>query len=180
MKNNSAVVAVREGVQADAEIVFKIRANSRTEAYKAFLTPKAWRSFEIQNAASPENLANWQAKVAEYLGDPNVYIFRVATVNNTVAGWSLSDIRKDSVHLMRLFTDPSYQGMGVGSALMSDLFTQVGDKRITLTVLRPNLRAINFYRKHGFTEVGNARYSYLGVVCVKMEKHAPHLDKTLV
>lgn len=180
MKITATKVIIRTATEADAKEIFAIRANARATAYKGFLAPKSWASFKVQNALSPENLAKWLKNVKDYLAQTDIYIFRVATINDTVVGWSLSDIRRDQVHLMRLFVGQNLQGYGVGSKLLNDLYEFAGDKRITLTVLRPNVHAINFYKKHGFTELGEARYNYLSVPCVKMQKQSPHLDKSTV
>lgn len=180
MKKTLTPVIVREAAAADLPTVFIIRAKARAAAYKPFLSPNSLRSFEIQNAVNAATLNRWKDKAANYLAEKDTYVFKVATIDGRVVGWSLAEVRQDEFYLMRLFVDPEYQGFGVGSALLKHLHPLAADKPITLSVLKPNLPAINFYKKHGFKEVRDAKRTYLGVHRFVMEKPAPHLDKNTV
>jgi ribosomal protein S18 acetylase RimI-like enzyme len=177
MNSTSTKVTVREAAAADFPTVFIIRAKARAAAYKPFLPPKSLRSFEIQNEVNAATLSSWNDKAANYLAEKDVYIFRVATMGGKVVGWSLAEVRRDELYLMRLFVDPEYQGHGVGSQLLKHLYPLAGDKPITLSVLKPNLPALIFYKKHGFKEVRDAKHTYLGIHRFVMEKPAPHVDK---
>ena len=64
--------------------------------------------------------------------------------------------------LHKLYIDASLPKQGLGSQLMWRLMDTVGPKELTLAVNRANVRAINFYFKHGFvidrlqaTDIGN-------------------------
>ncbi len=176
MQNDNGVI-VREAVTADLPTVFIIRAKAREVAYKPFLSPKSLLSFQIQNAVDDDTLRKWADKATNYLTEKDTYIFKVATIDRKVVGWLLAEIREAEVYLMRLFVDSEYQGYGVGSKLLQSIYRLAGNKPVTLSVLKPNLQALNFYKKHGFKVVRDARHTYLGVSRFVMEKPAPHLDK---
>lgn len=60
---------------------------------------------------------------------------------------------------MSICVHDSYQGMGIGSDLMEELIKYAqreGARRITLSVIRNNVKAISLYRKYGFKPTSNS------------------------
>ncbi len=65
-------------------------------------------------------------------------------------------------HVMNIAVDSDYQGIGVASALLAELYERVGDDeaRYTLEVRRSNLLAIRLYEREGFRAAGLRRRYY--------------------
>ena len=64
---------------------------------------------------------------------------------------------QNPVEIVRLYVDQEAIGLGVGAALMQSLFDEArrqGHQTIWLGVWERNARAIAFYRRWGFEEVG--------------------------
>jgi diamine N-acetyltransferase len=63
------------------------------------------------------------------------------------------------VEVKRIYTLTRMQGSGLGKALMDTaLAGAVGSARVLLGVKADNARAIAFYAKHGFAEIGTRRF----------------------
>lgn len=172
MIKQSTKVAIRPARLTDATILFKIRTLARRSVYPGFLSPAGLRSFEIQNAPVPYNLDAWRERVQNYIDQSETYAMQVAIANKRPVGWSLLKTKPDeeSTHLMSLYVDPAYQGLGIGAQLLNDALGRTKYKRITLTVIKANKAAVGFYERHGFTYKATTKYAYLGAKSIKMEK----------
>jgi GNAT superfamily N-acetyltransferase len=92
------------------------------------------------------------AAVADWLFDHS--IFWVWEEDGAIHGFSAADPRDGTI--FALFVHPSYEGRGVGRALLPlayDLLRESGYATATLTT-EPGTRAERFYRRDGWTEVG--------------------------
>ena len=88
------------------------------------------------------NLALTQASIAT-----------VAEANGQIVGYQISTANSDGGHLARLAVNPSYQGQGVGFALVQDMLTQfqrVGAIRVTVNTQTDNTASLALYQKAGF------------------------------
>jgi len=65
-------------------------------------------------------------------------------------------------HIMNIAVDAEYQGQGVASALLAELYERVDDEtaRYTLEVRRSNRLAIGLYEREGFRAAGLRRSYY--------------------
>lgn len=57
---------------------------------------------------------------------------------------------KHTLHIHRLAVHKDYKGTGVSDLLMHTIFLGVEADRITLMVSTENVRAVRYYKKHGF------------------------------
>jgi ribosomal protein S18 acetylase RimI-like enzyme len=112
----------------------------------------------IYGAAKVRELtALWHsvAALTEQASRPDT-VFLYADDGGRVVGSSYA-LRQggDVVHLSRLYVAPRLQGQGVGQALMAATFAALpGASCQRLEVEPKNVRAITFYRRHGFVEAG--------------------------
>jgi ribosomal-protein-alanine N-acetyltransferase len=99
-----------------------------------------------QNSLASLDLAYRQAAVAT-----------VAENDGEILGYQISTAAPVGGHLARLAVLPSYQGMGIGSALVQDLlwqFRRRGAQRVTVNTQKDNLASLALYRKAGFLSTG--------------------------
>lgn len=75
----------------------------------------------------------------------------------------------DVVVIEALFVDPSVQGMGVGGALLDELFERVKRASIARITVAASLTAVDFYAHMGFSRAGRG-LSNTGVETVMMER----------
>jgi [ribosomal protein S18]-alanine N-acetyltransferase len=73
-----------------------------------------------------------------------------------LAGYLICSRYEQVWHVMNVAVDLDYQRLGVASALLAELYVQVGDDhaRFTLEVRRSNHPAIHLYEREGFRAAG--------------------------
>jgi [ribosomal protein S18]-alanine N-acetyltransferase len=79
-----------------------------------------------------------------------------------LAGYLICSRYEQVWHVMNVAVDVDYQRSGVASALLAELYVQVGeeDARFTLEVRRSNHPAICLYEREGFRAAGVRRRYY--------------------
>jgi len=112
------------------------------------------RMSEIRFAVRENQLANPSriAPVVDWLFEHS--IFWVWEEDGAIQGFSAADPRDGSI--FALFVDPSYEGRGIGRALLPlacDVLREAGHTTATLTT-EAGTRAERFYRADGWIEVG--------------------------
>lgn len=68
---------------------------------------------------------------------------------------------ENPLELRRLYAMPQHHGRGVAASLLAEAITEAirhANDALWLTVSVENHRAINFYRKHGFSAVGEQQF----------------------
>lgn len=88
----------------------------------------------------------------------------VAEANGQIIGYQISTATPVGGHLARLAVTPSCQGQGVGSALLTDLLTQMrrrSARKITVNTQQNNIASLKLYQKAGFHLTGEAYPVYL-------------------
>jgi [ribosomal protein S18]-alanine N-acetyltransferase len=87
--------------------------------------------------------------------------FRVATVDpvslGEPAGYIVSWLVADEVHVLKLAVDPPYRRRGVGTALLRDSLGSLAARGATMAYLevrKSNAGALAFYHEAGFDPIG--------------------------
>ncbi len=90
--------------------------------------------------------------------------FLVAEINSIVVGYIVGfRVSEETVRIFSFAVRSEYQNRGIGSALLKeviDIFRQSGVVEILLEVRQSNIKAIRFYKKHGFRQIGIAEKYY--------------------
>ena len=154
-----------------AEVSMKIRYGTIDDA--AMLAELGAKTFYDTYASdnTAENISAYIGKSfsteiqSNELADTNI-IFLIAELENRPVGYAKLklDSRDESIRgtkqieIERIYSLEEYIGRGIGKALMQaaiDDAKQRGCNSIWLGVWEQNSRAINFYKKWGFHEVGS-------------------------
>lgn len=113
------------------------------------------------------------SRYAEWLAQPSSRIYIAETpIGNGPMGYivlddpklPLDEISSADQELKRIYLLHRFQGTGVGQALMEKAIAaakEAGKRRLLLGVYSKNHRAIAFYKRNGFVEVGE-RYFQVG------------------
>ncbi len=91
------------------------------------------------------------------------YVFLVAvTEDGKLAGLTTAKLIKPStMHLLRLYVLPEYQGIGLGTLLYKSALEQFhGISTVRLGVIEGNQKAIRFYENQGFIKTGEEKESF--------------------
>lgn len=148
---------VRYGTIVDATMLSELGAKTFYDTYASDNTPENIDAY-IRKSFSTE------IQIAE-LSDPNI-IFLIAELENEPVGYvKLKLDSKDEsitgtkvIEIERIYSLQQYIGKGIGKALMQAAIDEAKQKAcdsIWLGVWEKNPRAINFYKKWGFREVGS-------------------------
>lgn len=82
-----------------------------------------------------------------------------------IARPDLPGARAGDIELKRIYTLSRFHGAGVGAALMEAAVTAAaGHQRLLLGAYRGNERAIAFYRKNGFEQIGERKFDVGGTL----------------
>lgn len=114
-----------------------------------------------------------EKRIIDQVNDKNI-IFKVAEINNEIIGTiSLNRLSEDKFNLNRLYINPNFQGKSIGKKLLNSSLNEFKINKITLEVLKNNIRAINFYKSLGFKEIGESDFEIDGFIInnIIFEKH---------
>ncbi|MFO0388601.1 MAG: GNAT family N-acetyltransferase [Alphaproteobacteria bacterium] len=120
------------------------------------MAARIWRSHYVPDIVSAEQIEYMLPKVASR----EVFAAQVADTNRKLWIISLGDvpagyaavIDKGSTvwFLDKLYIDSNLQRTGLGFALLDHILNTIKPEQLVLRVNRKNIKAINFYFKHGF------------------------------
>jgi ribosomal protein S18 acetylase RimI-like enzyme len=155
----SAIVSIVEGRAADFPIRHAVPSDAATLA--AFGARTFTETFGPHNTA--DDLAEYLARaygIAQQkreIEDPNVITLLAENAEQLIAYAQLR-ITPPSVEIARFYVDRPWQGRGVAHQMMRAAFdaaSSAGADRIWLAVWERNPRAIAFYEKCGFRDIGS-------------------------
>jgi tRNA (guanine37-N1)-methyltransferase len=155
------VTRVRTARVEDAGIVSAVAAETFEMACPPGTAPEAIAAFIAEHLSD--------ARFAGYLADPERTVI-LADVDGEIAGYTMliggepSDplvaaavVGRPTVELSKCYVRENFHGHGVASALMTasiDAAAGSGAASVWLGVNQQNARAIRFYEKSGFRQVG--------------------------
>ncbi len=158
MKNNH--ITIRKATDADNVLLSELGRQTFYDSFAADNTLENMAAY-LKSAFSP----GIQAKE---LADPNTTFF-IAEIDGQPVGYTrlrvgASPVTKkgeSSIEIVRIYSTKEWITHGVGSTLMSTCLEEAargGFDSIWLDVWAYNPRAIAFYKKWGFIEVGNQAF----------------------
>ena len=147
---------IRYGTTADAKMLSELGAKTFYDTFAKDNTPENMAA-HLKNSFSPE------IQFTE-LANPN-HIFLIFEEGDKPIGYAQLILNskeefitgKKSLEVRRIYATQEYIGKGVGKALMQAAIREAEQRRcdsVWLGVWEKNPRAIDFYKKWGFKEVG--------------------------
>ena len=149
-------ISIRRGTVADARMLAAFAAHTFADAFGADNDP--------QDLHDHLSAAFGERQQGAELRDPDV-VTLIAERGDTPLGFAQvrrnpppeGIVATDSVELQRFYVERSAHGSGLAQRLMAAAWAsarELGARRIWLGVWERNPRAIAFYRKAGFVDVG--------------------------
>jgi ribosomal protein S18 acetylase RimI-like enzyme len=107
------------------------------------------------------------AKLAEQIAAPDSS-FLVAEEQGRIVGHAVGHVRPQHAMLLaRLYVLPAHQRRGIGARLLSELVArQPGCARIVAEVEPDNVKAVSFYRRHGFIVESESSIEGMKTLCM--------------
>ena len=90
---------------------------------------------------------------------PLAAVATVAELEGEIIAYQISTRNSLGMHLARLAVEPARKGQGIGSALVRDLCSQVGEQgisRLTVNAQSDNSVSLALYKKVGFQTTGES------------------------
>lgn len=153
----AGTISLRPGVPADAAPLALLGARTFRDAFAADNRPEDLAAYLTRTYGSAQQSAE--------LADPGIATL-LAEVDGRLAGFA--QVRPGSapacvtgsapIELWRFYVDRPWHGQGVAQALMAGVADEAvhrGARTLWLGVWERNPRAITFYRKCGFLDVGS-------------------------
>lgn len=162
-------VVLRPCELGDAEALALVGAATWLEAFAGVLPGPAI----VQHCARHHTPAAY----AKYLSDDQVQIWMaVMREGGAPVGYSMltppdlsiEDLHPEDLELKRIYLFSKFQGSGIGQQLMDVVIDQArlrGAPRLLLGVYASNLRALRFYARNGFNQVGVRTFLVGTLVC---------------
>ena len=152
---------IRRAVPHDAEAARRVLVETWHDTYDSILGSEK----------VTEITGRWHAVevLAQQIGSPDA-LFLVAEHPSRIIGHALAQMPQPGVlFLSRLYVLPTWQRRGVGARLLGAVAEwRAGAARMRLNVKAENVKGVAFYRRHGFTVVGERIDG--GVRSLRMEK----------
>jgi GNAT superfamily N-acetyltransferase len=154
------MISIRQATIRDNKLLAEIGVETFYDSFAADNTPEDMIKY-LSASFSPEKqgleLANPQSR------------FLIAAINDEVVGYthlrfSIAPpviVGQKPMEIVRFYARKPWIGKGIGAHLMKGCFQEaraMGCDVIWLDVWKKNLRAIAFYRKWGFIEVGEQTF----------------------
>ena len=109
------------------------------------------------------------AVYSAWLADPEVAIWIAETSGRAAVGYLVltpatlpdASAHADDLEVQRIYLMSRFQGTGIGYRLMNQAVAEArarGGRQLVLGVLQANTRAVAFYRRQGFREIGTRRF----------------------
>ncbi len=109
------------------------------------------------------------AVYAAWLADPDVAIWIAQTTSRAAVGYLVlmpaalpdPDPHPDDLEVQRIYLLSRFHGTAAGHALMNHAIAETrarGKRQLVLGVLKANTRAVAFYRRQGFVEIGTRTF----------------------
>ncbi len=129
---------------------------------------------------SPEAIetvtAQWHspALLTKQIKNPKAF-FGVAKIGKKIVGMcnALLKHKGRTIYIQRLHVSPGYQGQGIGSSLIKETVKAFPQAvKVELEVEVKNHKAIGFYQRYGFKEIGKKVFTVKNIrlPCLIMEK----------
>lgn len=157
---NTADVAIVRGVAEDAGELAAFAARSFSESFSDQNNPDDMREHLAKNYGPEQQAAE--------LADASVITLMAKTDTETVAYAQVRDRQPPAcvdapnpIELHRFYVDRRAHGTGLAAELMQEALAaaaELGGSHVWLGCWERNARAIAFYKKHGFADVGTTYY----------------------
>jgi ribosomal protein S18 acetylase RimI-like enzyme len=120
----------------------------------------------VAHAANKHSMAYYAA----CLGDPDAHVWVAETQSKAVIGYlvlgratlPLASPHPDDLEIVRIYVLSRFQKAGIGYRLMQHAFSEAarqGARQLVLGVYNGNEKALAFYARQGFTQIGTRTFS---------------------
>ncbi len=155
------MLSIRRATTDDAEALSVVGSATMLETYADKIPGRDIVAHCIRRH-SPAVYAAW-------LADPDIAIWVAETASHAAAGYLVlmpaalpePEPYPDDLEVQRIYLLSRFHGTSTGHALMNQAIAETkarGKRQLVLGVLKTNTRAVDFYRRQGFAEIGTRTF----------------------
>lgn len=151
-------IIITKATQRDLKKIMELNRHVSVEFFKP-IYQKYYTNFDLgQNPDKYiESELAMESKEYPHIIDDSDYLFFVAIVAGSIAGFIISSKKQQAVQIDLLLVNKDYRGQGVGTALIGFTYDQIKKhfskiRIVEVYVLKENIDAINFYQRNGFVK----------------------------
>jgi ribosomal protein S18 acetylase RimI-like enzyme len=162
---------VRRAVLEDAPAIGRIQLGGWQHAYKAFMAPEV---------LARQRVEGFEALAVQAIQSATREVFVARLASERVVGFCaihhrlIAEPPEPTVgQIADLYVDTPLVGRGIGSALLDAaiaMLIELGRRSVALWTFACNMRAINFYSRHGFVFDGGSQDHSTGARLVRMRR----------
>ncbi len=149
-------INIRRATVEDTSLLSVLGAHTFSDAFASFNKPEDMAAYLASAFSPPVLMEELKDSRATFLvAEINAVAVGYAKLHNSAAPMCVAGARPTEI--ARLYVEHDWHGRGVGEALMREcieIARREGTRTIWLGVWEHNARALAFYRKWGFHEVG--------------------------
>ncbi len=146
-------ILISKAVPEDAMGIQLLTAEASVGMYKLC----GWSEEEISKHFSPEKIKSGADKLEQAIlsfSDSDILIVAKDS-EGVIVGCCFAERGDESNKIEAMYVKPEYQGTGLAKKLYDEVYKNLNNSRDTfLDVFSLNSKAINFYKKLGFSETG--------------------------
>jgi ribosomal protein S18 acetylase RimI-like enzyme len=153
-------ITIRFGNEGDALRLSKLAANLFHQAYVGSMSSDVLDSYIAEDFGMTQQQAE--------LSNPDITTLLIE-IENVLVGYAQLRLKPIpvainldiSAELWRIYVDRSCHGLGIGRQLLSrlgEIVREISHDKVWLGVWEKNPKAIAFYKKLGFIEIGNQEF----------------------
>jgi ribosomal protein S18 acetylase RimI-like enzyme len=156
-ETKSGKVEILRGVVDDAEGIQALVSEASKGMYKLC----GWTEKEIEDHFNPEITKGGADKTREAIAaftEANI-LFVAKDSSDEIIGCCFAEKQEDINKIEAIYVLPDFQGLGLSDKLFDDTYKLLNlDNDTFLDVFSLNLKAINFYKRLGFSETNNRHF----------------------
>ena len=139
---------IRSLEERDYDAVIEIVNENWKSVYSGYVNPELLSDAGCRERAQSLREDFVQQRLEEYVWEENGEVLALLSVGDTADSDRMGDFE-----IWRIYAASNAQGRGIGGRLLAFAERRAGEKAyrtIVIWAFKQNIRAIEFYRKHGF------------------------------
>jgi GNAT superfamily N-acetyltransferase len=151
----------------DLKIISAVHSNAWQVEHEGLNNPDLLK--RLNHIFLPDRLKERLEKINNAHVYPNQIFFQVALLDGQVVGFIEATRNKDSVFVERLYVEPQYHRLGIGSKLIKSILKWLNNQeKVEIIVAAYNHSNINFYQQIGFSQDKKYVHSNKNLPAIKM------------
>lgn len=160
-------INLRKAEKKDLKSISNVHSNAWQVEHEGLNNPDLLK--RLNHIFLPDRLKERLEKINNAHVYPEQIFFQVALIENKAVGFIEATRNKDFVFVERLYVEPKYHQLGIGTKLIQSILEWLDDQeKIEIIVAAYNQSNIDFYQKIGFRQDQKYTHGNKDLPAIKM------------